>query len=69
MQNGIIGVVTADHSLEVIMAYQIATTRLTLNNLQGHLPTASLFKCDFLYLNFGTNHMEVFGMGVITDTG
>jgi len=69
VQNVIMGVVTADHSTEVIIAYQIATIWMTLNNLQGHLPTASVFKCDFSYLNFGTNHIEVFRIGVMTDTG
>ena len=36
VQNVIMGVVTADHSTEVIIAYQIATIWMTLNNLQGH---------------------------------
>jgi len=31
------------------MAYQIAEILITLSDLQGHSPTASLSKCNFLY--------------------
>jgi len=31
------------------MAYQTETIPMTLSNLQGHWPTARLFKCDFSY--------------------
>jgi len=31
------------------MAYQIAAIWITLRDLQGHSPTASLSRCDFLY--------------------
>lgn len=42
------GVDTADHRSN-IMAYQIAPVTITLNYLQGHLPTRGFIKCDFLY--------------------
>jgi len=29
------------------MTYQIATIRMTLNDLEGHSPIANLLKCDF----------------------
>jgi len=29
------------------MTYQIAAILMTLSNLEGHSPTANLFKCDF----------------------
>jgi len=29
------------------MAYRIEATQMTLSNLQGQSPNASLFKCDF----------------------
>jgi len=32
---------------EVICGYQIAAIRMTLSDLQGHSPTASLSKCNF----------------------
>jgi len=28
------------------MAYQMAATAVTLNDLEGHLPIAGLFKCS-----------------------
>ena len=28
------------------MAYQMATTAVTLNDLEGHSPVAGLFKCN-----------------------
>jgi len=28
------------------MAYQVAATAVTLNDLEGHLPVAGLFKCN-----------------------
>ena len=31
------------------MAHRIATIPMTLSDLQGHSPTASIFKCDFSY--------------------
>ena len=31
------------------MVYRTETIPMTLSDLQGHLPTASLFKCDFSY--------------------
>jgi len=31
------------------MAYQTDAIPMTLSDLQGHSPTASLFKCDFSY--------------------
>ena len=31
------------------MAYRIVAILMTLSDLQGHLLTASLFKCYFLY--------------------
>jgi len=36
------------------MAYQIAAIWMTLSDLQGHSPTASLSKCDFFVQLCGT---------------
>jgi len=31
------------------MAYRIEVIPMTLSDLQGHLSTAKLFKCDFVF--------------------
>ena len=42
------------------MAYQMAATVMTLNDLQGHSPVAGLFKCNPLniYAAFYTNSTD-----------
>jgi len=37
------------------VAYQIAAILMTLIDLQGHPPIASVFKCDFLYSDAATD--------------
>jgi len=43
------------------MAYQMAATAVTLNELQGHSQVACLFKCNpsNIYAAFHTNSTEV----------
>ena len=44
------------------MAYQMAATAMTLNDLQGHSPVAGLFKCNpsniLAYAAFYTNSTD-----------
>ena len=42
------------------MAYQMAATVVTLNDLQGHSPVACLFKCNpsNIYAAFYTNSTD-----------
>ena len=42
------------------MAYQMAATVMTLNDLQGHSPVAGLFKCNpsNIYAAFYTNSTD-----------
>jgi len=42
------------------MAYQIAATAVTLNDLEGHSPVAGLFKCNpsNIYATFYTNSTD-----------
>jgi len=39
------------------MAYSMAAILMTLSGLQGHSPTASLFRCDFSYNRSTVNKM------------
>ena len=43
------------------MAYQMAATVMTLNDLQGHSPVAGLFKCNpsIIYAAFYTNSTDI----------
>ena len=42
------------------MAYQIAATAMTLNDLEGHSPVAGLFKCNLsnIYAAFYTTSTD-----------
>ena len=42
------------------MAYQMAATVMTLNDLQGHSPVTGLFKCNLsnIYAAFYTNYTD-----------
>jgi len=49
------------------MAYRIMAILMTLNDLQGHLSTSSLFKCDLSYSCDFNRHSLLCGSSAVVE--